>query len=186
VNIAVSGSNSATDFWFYKSEFGITVEDYSRTWQIALSGPPNPSGGSFLEVDVPAEYVGGSVPPCEPLPECGGGFFEFRAISGPAAFSGSVDVSDFSDFAGSGSNAFVLTVDRNPAPQPGDAVDFSTLDGSATVTETITAVPERSTWTMVLIGFSIVGFAAHGRRLAGPLARAPRSVPHRSDPAAAG
>ena len=178
MNIAVSGSNSATDFWFYKSEFGITVEDYSRTWQIALSGPPNPSGGSFLEVDVPAEYVGGSVPPCEPLPECGGGFFEFPAISGPAAFSGSVDVSDFSDFAGSGSNAFVLTVDRNPAPQPGGAVDFSTLDGSATVTETILAVPEPSTWTMVLIGFSIVGFAAHGRRLARPLARAPRSVPH--------
>ena len=167
VNIGLSGSTSATDAWFYLMEFGITVGDYSRTWQIALLGPPNPSGGSFLEVDVPAEYVGGSVPPCEPLPFCGGDN-EFPAIAAPTAFSASVDVSDFSDFAGSGSNAFELAVSRGG----GDLrIDYSTLNGSATVTETILAVPEPSTWAMTLIGFAIVGFAAHGRRLARPTRR---------------
>jgi hypothetical protein len=86
VNIAFSGSASATDFWFYNTTFGITIPSYSRTWQIALSGPPNPSGGSFLEVDVPAEYVGGSVPPC-PTGDCGGFPLpgEFPAIVGFAA-----------------------------------------------------------------------------------------------------
>jgi PEP-CTERM motif len=43
------------------------------------------------------------------------------------------------------------------------------LAGSATITETIlTSVPEPSTWAMALIGFAIVGFAAHSRRLARP------------------
>lgn len=54
----------------------------------------------------------------------------------------------------------------------GFAPDLGTLVGSATVTETILAVPERSTWVMVLIGFAIVGFAVQNRRLAGPARRA--------------
>ena len=126
VNIGLSGSTSATDFWFYLTELGITVGDYSRTWQIALLGPPNPSGGSFLEVDVPAEYVGGSVPSCEPLPFCGGGD-EFPAIAGPTAFSASADVSDFSDFAGSGSNAFTLAVSRGEGDSGIDLLDAQWL-----------------------------------------------------------
>jgi PEP-CTERM motif-containing protein len=169
VNIGLSGSISATDFWFYDMEFGITVGDYSSTWSFALVGPPNSSGGSFLDLDVPAEYVGGSVPPCEPLPFCGGPN-EFPAVAAPTAFSASVDVSDFSDFAGSGTNAFELAVSRGE----GDArIDFSTLNASATLTETIlAAVPEAPTWAMVLIGFAIVGFAARGRRVVGVRRRA--------------
>ena len=176
----MSGSALASDFYPYTTDFGITVEDYSRTWDFALFGAPNPSGGSFLDVPVTAEYVGGSVPPCEPLPLCGGSLEYLVAGAGPTAFSGSVDVSDFSDFAGSGSNTFQFLAAAGPTGLAG------VFNGSATVTETITAVPEPSTCTMALIGFAIVGFAAHGRRLARPLARAPRSVPHRSDPAAAG
>ena len=78
------------------------------------------------------------------------------------SFSGSANLTDFSDFAGSGSNTFQI-----------EETGFNdTLDGSATITETIlTSVPEPSTWAMALIGFAIVGFAAHSRRLARPPGR---------------
>lgn len=167
VNIALSGSQSAGDRYPYSTEFGITVEDYSRTWDFGLLGPPNPSGGLFLDVPVTAEYMGGSVPPCEPLPECGGSLEYFVAGTGPTAFSESVDVSDFSDFAGSGSNAFQFLASVGSTGLAG------AFGGSATVTETILAVPEPSTWAMVLIGFAVVGVAARGRPL-GEAHSAPR------------
>jgi hypothetical protein len=156
VNIAFSGSASGADYYDYLPTEGITVESYSRTWSFGLVGPPNPNGPPFGDVDVTAEYQGGSIPPCLGLPGCG----LFTAVAGPAAFSGSVDVSDFSDYAGSGSNAFLLV-----AGGLGDLADVS-----ATVTETITAVPEPSTWAMAFIGFAIVGFAAHSRSFARLLA----------------
>jgi len=163
VNIALSGSASASDFYPYQRDFGITVADYSSTWGFDLIGPPNGISAPFLDVSVTAQYEGGSVPPCTPLPECGGGPEYFVAGSGPNAFSGSVDVSDFSDFAGSGSNAFEFITHVSGANVA------SAFYGSATVTETIlAAVPEPSTWTMALIGFAIVGFAAHSRRFARP------------------
>ncbi len=163
VNIEFTGSASAADIYDYMPAEGITVASYSRTWSFGLVGPPNIYTGSpFLDVDVTAEYQGGSIPPC---PGGGGtcGFPQFLiAAAGPAAFSGSVDVADFSDYAGSGSNAFLFV-----ASNLGD-----TIEGSATVTETITAVPEPSTWAMAFIGFAIVGFAAHRGRLARLLAGA--------------
>ena len=71
-------------------------------------------------------------------------------------------MTDFADFAGSGSNSF-------QAIEVGGFEDD--LGGSATLKETIlTTVPEPPTWAMALIGFAIVGFAAHTRRLARPLA----------------
>ncbi len=111
--------------------------------------------------------------PCLPVSRshfAGGGVNEFPAIAGPTAFSGSVDVSDFSDFAGNGSNVFTLVVSATRT-LPLDP-DSSTSDGSATVTETILAVPEAPTWVMALIGFAIVGVAARSRRLARPSRRA--------------
>jgi PEP-CTERM motif-containing protein len=166
VNIGLSGSAVAADRYPYLTDSGITVDPYSGTWDFNLLGPPSPrtpgSIASFLEVRVTAEYAGGSIPPCEPLPECGGPEY-FYAFTDSTAFSGSVDVSDFSDFAGGGSNAFQLVA----VVDTGLAGNFN---GSATVTETILAVPEPSTWAMVLIGFAIVGFAAQSRRLARPLA----------------
>jgi hypothetical protein len=152
VNIAFSGSASGGDYYDYFPTEGITVESYSRTWSFALVGPPNPNGPPFGDVDVTAEYQGGSIPPCLGLPGCG----LFTAVAGPVAFSGSVDVSDFSDYAGSGSSAFLLV-----AGGLGDVAEVS-----ATVTETMTVVPEPSTWAMMFIGLAIVGFAARSRHLA--------------------
>jgi hypothetical protein len=70
---------------------------------------------------------------------------------------GSVNLTDFSDFAGSGSNDFFVT--------PFGPVATETFDASGTVTETIfTSVPEPSTWAMMLIGFSGLGWLARARR----------------------
>jgi hypothetical protein len=67
---------------------------------------------------------------------------------------GSVNLTDFSDFAGSGSNDFFVT--------PFGPVATETFDASGTVTETIfTSVPEPSTWAMMLIGFSGLGYAGY-------------------------
>ena len=156
VNIEFSGSAAAADVYDYMPTEGITVASSSRTWSFGLVGPPNIYTGSpFLDVGVTAEYQGGSIPPCPGGPICG--FPSFLIVpAGPVAFLGSVDVSNFSDYAGSGSNAFLFV-----ASNLGDSIE-----GSATVTETITAVPEPSTWAMAFIGFAIVGFAAHRRRLA--------------------
>ena len=160
VNIELSGSASGGDLYDYFPAEGITVKSYSRTWSLMVVGPPNPNGPALLDVDVTAEYQGGSIPPCPGEPICPPFFF---APAGPAAFSGSVDVSDFSDFTGSGSNDFLLVL------AVGDPVvnAINEIEGSVSVTETIhAAVPEPSTWAMAFIGFAIVGFAAHCRRLA--------------------
>jgi hypothetical protein len=72
---------------------------------------------------------------------------------------GSVSLTDFSDFAGSGSNDFDFIV----------APGFSTesIVASVTATETIfTSVPEPSTWGMMLAGFAALGWLARMRRMA--------------------
>lgn len=162
VNIALSGSAIGTDYYPYPADAGITVPPYSSTWFFDLAGPPDPSV-SFLNVLKTAEYPGGSVPGCADTdPACAGPESEdFYVSSDLTAFSGAADVSDFADYAGSGSNAFILAVGGYRHG----------LAGSATVTETIlTAVPEPSTWAMMVIGFAFVGFVARGRRVAKPLA----------------
>jgi PEP-CTERM motif len=159
-NIKLSGSAEGSDSYPYILYDGITVPSYSSTWDFfVLFFPPlttSPVNTSFLTVSATAEYVGGSVPPCPP---CGFVIENFFASTSPMSFSGSANLTDFSDFAGSGSNTFQI-----------EETGFNdTLDGSATITETIlTSVPEPSTWAMALIGFAIVGFAAHSRRLARP------------------
>jgi PEP-CTERM motif len=159
-NIKFSGSAEGSDSYPYDTQFGITVPSYSSTWEFfVLFFPPlttSPLTTSFLTVSATAEYVGGSVPPCT---DCIGLIDNFFASTSPTSFSGSANLTDFSDFAGSGSNTFQI-----------EETGFNdTLDGLATITETIlTSVPEPSTWVMALIGFAIVGFAAHSRRLARP------------------
>lgn len=154
-NIKFSGSAEGSDSYPYDTQFGITVPSYSSTWEVFVLFFP-PATTSFLTVSATAEYVGGSVPPCT---DCIGLIDNFFASTSPTSFSGSANLTDFSDFAGSGSNTFQI-----------EETGFNdTLDGSATITETIlTSVPEPSTWAMALIGFAIVGFAAHSRRLARP------------------
>ena len=72
VNIELSGSASGGDLYDYFPAEGITVESYSRTWSLMVVGPPNPfTGPPFLDVDVTAEYQGGSIPPCPGEPICG-------------------------------------------------------------------------------------------------------------------
>jgi hypothetical protein len=69
---------------------------------------------------------------------------------------GSVNLTDFSDFAGSGSNDFVFAI---------FAGVNQTIDASGAVTETIfTSVPEPSTWAMMLLGFAGLGWLARARR----------------------
>jgi hypothetical protein len=159
-NIKFSGSAEGTDYFPYLVADGIAVPSYSSTWEFfVLFFPPlttSPLTTSFLGVSATAKYVGGSVLPCT---NCGFGLAYFYTSTSPTSFSGSANLTDFPDFAGSGSNTFQI-----------EETGFQdTLAGSATITETIlTSVPEASTWAMALIGFAIVGFAAHSRRLAKP------------------
>jgi PEP-CTERM motif-containing protein len=73
-----------------------------------------------------------------------------------SSFSGGIS-GEIDRGAGSGSNTFQIE----------ETGLQDNLDGSATAAATIlTSVPEPSTWAMALIGFAIVGFAAHSRRFA--------------------
>jgi hypothetical protein len=166
VNLALSGTAIGADFYGYILSDGIAVAPYSSTWEFFISLTPSPPPPS-LEVSVTAKYPGGSAAPCtDPL--CDGEFGELDVTTSPTPFSGSANQTDFSDFKGSGSNAFDLAIQV-----PLDGALDNRLTGSATVTETIlTSVPEPSTWAMSLIGFAIVGFVARSRRSAGRPRRA--------------
>jgi hypothetical protein len=155
VNIQLSGSARGTDDYPYTLSEGITVAPYFSTWffPVFLNEPDT----SFLVVSATAHYAGGSVPPCTD-PVCEGSPSDFTTSSDLTPFSGSANLTDFSDFVGGGSNNFETLV-------LGGFDD--TLIGSVTLTETIdTSVPEPPTWIMALIGFAFVGFAARSRRLA--------------------
>ena len=156
VNLALSGTATGTDYYAYYLEDGITVPSYSSTWNFWLYGPQSQAASPSLVVSATAHYMGGSAAPCtDPL--CNGALGYFYAFSSPTPFSGSANLTDLSDFMGSGTNSFSLE----------EVLPGEILNGSGTVTETIlTSVPEPSTWTMALIGFAMVGFAAHARRLA--------------------
>jgi hypothetical protein len=155
VNIQLNGSATATDDYPYFLSEGITVAPYSSTLAFPLF--LNEPDTSFLVVFATAHFPGGSVPPCTD-PACEFSPADFATSSDLTPFSGSANLTDFSDFVGGGSNSFETVVF-------GGFDD--TLIGSVTLTETIqTSVPEPSTWTMALIGFTVVGFAARSRRLA--------------------
>jgi hypothetical protein len=156
VNLQLSGSATGTDDYMYSLSDGITIAPYSATWSFPVLLESD-LGTSLLDVFVNTEYLGGSAPPCTD-PECEGGFGDFDTSTRLTPFSGSANMTDFSTFAGSGSN-FFETLEEG-------GFDTS-LIGSVTLTETIlTTAPEPPTWAMALIGFAIMGFAARSRRLA--------------------
>ncbi len=155
VNLQLSGSATGTDDYMYTVSDGITIAPYSATWAFPVFLESD-FGTSLLAVFVNTEFLGGSVPPCtDPL--CGtiGDFYTSTRLT---SFSGSANLTDFSTFAGRGSNSFETL----------EIGGFDTsLIGSVTLKETIlTTAPEPPTWVMALIGFAVVGFAARSRRLA--------------------
>jgi hypothetical protein len=145
VTIAASGGGTAQVFFNYLEDQGITVAPFSQQWLIAIIGATE-----TLDLSTTAEYPGLSVPlNANPPPSA-----EYGVVAS-AAFSGSVDLTNFSDFAGSGSNDFVFYVSV-----PGQ----TDIGASGTVTETITfTAPEPSTWVMMALGFAGVGFSGWRR-----------------------
>jgi hypothetical protein len=152
ITLTLSGSGQATKFFNFFHEVGITVAPSEETLDFLVAGPPFISGGEDLVLDVPTTvtYPGVSVPPCA---ECGPGPAEVDTPPISATFLGSVNLTDFSDFAGNGSNDFVFAI---------SAGANETIDASGTVTETIfTSIPEPSTWAMMLLGFAGLGYAGY-------------------------
>jgi PEP-CTERM motif len=161
VNLALSGSAIGDDEYAYLLTDGITVAPYSNTWTFFINAPPPLTANGLLETSVTAKYLGVSIAPCT-NPLCDGVFKKVEVITNSTPFSGSANLTDLSDFKGSGSNAFDLGIQIPPI----GALDEGLNAGSATVTETIlTSVPEPSTWAMALVGFAVLGFAARKARL---------------------
>jgi PEP-CTERM motif len=151
VTIAASGSGMAQVFFNYFEDQGITVAPFSLVWTIGEFGPARALGATeALDLSTTVEYSGASVPPnanAFPSHELG--------VAASADFSGSVDLTDFSDFDGSGSNDFNFY-----AFVPGQ----TEIQASGTVTETITfTTPEASTWVMMALGFTGIGFTGWRR-----------------------
>jgi hypothetical protein len=74
------------------------------------------------------------------------------------------DVSSGSDFLGAGLK--IITLDWGSIPLPHAPIDEVSLDGTVTYTFTPTvpgAVPEPSTWAMMLLGFAGLGYARYRR-----------------------
>jgi hypothetical protein len=77
-------------------------------------------------------------------------FVDFSGISFTTATSG-----DFNLFYNGGIGSWVLSSFENPGGGP---------DNLHPVTLSVTAVPEASTWAMMLLGFASVGFVAYRRK----------------------
>ena len=116
-------------------------------------------GGDPPLIDVPIHtvFVGGTIPPTDPLHE---GHMEYAYFSArTATFSRSVALTDLSDFAGAGSNDFTVATYAG--------FDENLLSG--TVTETIATsatpppLPEPSVWMMMTAGLGLAGAALRGR-----------------------
>lgn len=158
VTLTIKGVASGVDYFEYDPTVGITIASYPVSWQVQLLGPA--SGGSYplaVAGTVSTTFVGGTIPPCDPNDPSCGGFAE--ANFGPTAstpFSASVNLLDLSDFQGTGANDFLVL----------DASAFDNNGAFGTVTETITlAIPEPSTWIVMLAGFGAVGATLRRRRL---------------------
>jgi hypothetical protein len=156
VTLTLSGSAEGSIFQNYIVQNGITIAPFQRTWDFLVFGPPVSGGGMAAVLHAPtiASYIGISVPPCPS--ECSPmGSAEVNISSDGVTFFGSVNMIDFSDFAGSGSNDFVFAIFAELG---------ETIGASGTVTETIlTSVPEPSTWAMMLLGFAGLGYAGYRR-----------------------
>jgi len=154
LTLSFTGNTLSTIFWNYFVENGITEAPLDSTADFFVFGPPSFLETELLDVPTSVNYPGFSIPPC---PECGFGPTEVNISSDLVTFLGRVNLTDFSDFAGSGSNDFVIQAN------PGSPTE--TIDASATVTETIfTSVPEPSTWARMIAGFAGIGWLAHMRR----------------------
>jgi hypothetical protein len=159
---ALSGANQGKQEFSGRAEYGAQIGRRQNGSRSRLYCPASPALGAsdlftggtgvgpavsgvedtVLDVPTTVNYSGVSVPPCA---ECGPGTGEVDTPGVFAAFLGSVNLTDFSNFAGSGNNDFFFS----PFGDGGTA----TFDGSGTVTETIlTSVPEPSNWAMLLIG----------------------------------
>ena len=155
VNIHLSGSATATDDYPYFLSDGITVAPYSSTLAFPLF--LNEPDTSFLVVFATAAFSGRLGPSLH-----GPGV---RGLAGRFFHLVRPDV-----VLGKRQPDRLLRLCRW-REQYFETVVFGGFDdsliGSVTLTETIqTSIPEPSTWTMAFIGFAVVGFAAHSRRVA--------------------
>jgi hypothetical protein len=96
VNVSFSGYASGDTFFNYFEDDGITIAPFSEQWDIGLAVP---GAGAPLVAPVTVEFPGVSIPP-GPYDNAS----EVDIKTGGAAFSGSVSLTDFSDYAGIGSN----------------------------------------------------------------------------------
>jgi hypothetical protein len=157
VTLTLSGSADAKIFYEYFLVDGITRPPLEGAADFAVFGLL--SNTPLIDQKTSVNFPGVSIPPC---PECGcpdcvlqAG--EANVTSDPVTLLGSINLTDFSDFAGSGNNDFFFTLFSD--------VGAVTFDGSGTVTETIfTSVPEPSTWAMIGLGFAGLGFIGRLRR----------------------
>jgi PEP-CTERM motif-containing protein len=105
------------------------------------------------------------------LPNVGGGHFELSFLQGGHTVMDPVNAGVQFFFLGGGVSAFEVTgINPSAHLDPGNALAFVTgltfvTNGSftGTMTPLTASVPEPSTWTMMLIGFAGVGFAAYRR-----------------------
>jgi PEP-CTERM motif len=155
VTLTLTGFAQATIFYTFFVEDGITATPLESTSDLLVFGLPSET--NLIDLKTSVNFPGVSVPPCPDCgcPDCAPQAKEVNISSDLVRLLGSVNLTDFSDFAGSGSNDFFVT--------PFGPVATETFDASGTVTETIfTSVPEPSTWAMMLIGFA--GLACLGWR----------------------
>jgi hypothetical protein len=157
VTLTLNGFLEGKTFDEYFLEVGITRPPLESTSDFLVLGLL--SNTPLIDQTASVNFPGVSVPPCPDCgcPDCVLQAEEVNLTSDPVTLLGSVNLTDFSDFAGSGSNDFFFTSSAG--------VGAETFDGSGTVTETIfTSVPEPSTWAMMLAGFAGLGWLAHLRR----------------------
>jgi hypothetical protein len=148
VTLTMIGDTGGSDYFPYDPESGIQVPGYTNSWQVPLFGPDNKNDlTGYPSVYVPPIDIPPTDQGCPYNPQYNPCYANTDFVSSP--FGDNQPVADLSDYAGVGSNTFHL-IDM--------AFDNMTL--SMTLTETITTVPEPSTWTMMFLGFGLIGLLA--------------------------
>jgi hypothetical protein len=148
VTLTMVGITGGRDYFPYDPESGIQVPGSTRSWLVPLDGPP------YTQADLmgyPSVYVPGiDIPPTDqgcptgPFSPCYA-YTDFVA----SPFGDNEPVANLSYYQGVGSNTFLV----------GDQA-FSLTYLSMTLTETITTAPEPSTWSMMFLGFGLIGLLA--------------------------